>query len=277
MHKIIFFLTSDTFILSVVQSITEFLPVSSTAHLHLIRTMLWKGAAASSSQITLQYLALHIGTILAVMVYFKNYFIRFLRLSFKPSFTQTLRWQLVVATLPIICAGLFLKNGLMGNVQNNLLLMACNLIGFGVLLYISDTVSDDSKLVGNLTYKDAFFIGCAQCLSLLPGVSRSGITMTAGRFCGLKRKDATRFSLLLSVPTVMAATGWVFFKLATQKHTYPWELVDTQFCLSVALTFLGGLIAIHTLTRWVKTHSFLVFMLYRFGLGLALLWMLGVI
>ena len=278
MQTLVSFLTSDTLILSVIQSITEFLPISSTAHLHLVRGLLFKSTLGPThDQIILQDLAMHLGTILAVVIYFKNYFISFLKLSLKPSLSQTLRLQLAVATLPIIFVGLLVQNNILDKLQDNTLLIACNLIFFGALLYISDVASSDSKQIDTLTYKDAFMIGCAQCLSILPGVSRSGITMTMGRFCGLQRKDATRFSLLLSVPTVLAATAWAFLQLSYKRHTYPWHMVDSQFYTAVILTFIGGLMAIHVLVTWVKNHSFLAFMLYRLVLGMVLLRLLGVI
>ncbi|MBP5160924.1 MAG: undecaprenyl-diphosphate phosphatase [Alphaproteobacteria bacterium] len=279
MQSLASFFTSDTLILSAIQSVAEFLPISSTAHLRLVRAFLSPSSLdPTSPQVILQDLAMHLGTVLAVMVYFKNYFFQFFKLSLKPSWSQTLRLQLAVATLPIIFAALFIRQDiLVSSIQHNTLLMACNFIGFGVLLYFSDLIGPETKQLESMTYKDAFFIGCAQCLSIFPGVSRSGITMTMGRFCGLQRKDATRFSLMLAVPTVLAATGWAFVQLSYQKHTYPWHLVDTQFYVSVALTFIGGLMSIHILVSWIKEHSFAAFMLYRIGLGLVLLKTLGVI
>ena len=161
MQTLASFLTSDTLILSAIQSIAEFLPVSSTAHLHIIRNMFWHNAADTRSmQSILQDLALHLGTVLAVVVYFKNYFISFLKLSLKPSFSQTLRLQLAVATLPIIFAGIFIQQDIfVSSVQNNIPLMASNLICFGLILYISDLIGRKSKQIDTMSYKDAFFIG----------------------------------------------------------------------------------------------------------------------
>ena len=139
------------------------------------------------------------------------------------------------------------------------------LIVFGILLWLADKYA---KKDGKITPKNALIIGLAQCLSLIPGVSRSGITITAARLCQVSRTEATRFSMLLSIPTISMAFVWVLYRSFIQNIPFDFNL---QFQLGMLFAFIFGLMVIFALMRFVKNHSFWVFMLYRIILGCFLL------
>lgn len=252
----------QTFILSIVQSIAEFLPISSSAHLVLVPRLLgWPDQGIGID------IGLHVGTLIAVVIYFWHDFYVLLTGFYKKP-QRRLIFYLCAATCPALIAGFF-GESIIETTFRNPFLIAGTMIFFGVVLYLSDKKGKNKKTIASMNMKDALIIGLAQCLALFPGVSRSGITMTAGRFCGIKRKEATKFSMILSVPVIAAAAIWHFRNLYLEKGLD--ELVSA-FGFGILFSFIGGLLAVSFLMKWVKTQSFLIFAIYRVLLGVYVLY-----
>ncbi len=185
--------------------------------------------------------------------------------SFCKKVSKALLVNLIIATVPALIVGFFFASFLV-RLCRQPLIIASMLIVFGILLWLADKYAPHQSTMKKMTYKQAFFIGLAQCLSFIPGVSRSGSTMTAARLCQINRSDAAHFSMLLSVPTIAAAGAWMLFKSVMRGTTA--LLFNTTFFEGVAFSFLGGLLVIWFLMSFVKKHSFFAFMVYRVCLGL---------
>lgn len=255
----------ETVILAIVQSLAEFLPISSSAHLILIPRLLgWPDQGIGMD------IGLHIGTLSAVVMYFWSDFLGLFKGLYQKGENQRLLINLIVGTLPILVVGACFSDIVEVTLRNPLFI-AYTLMIFGVLLYIADRFGRQDKTIKTLTIRQAFVIGCAQCLSLMPGVSRSGITMTAGRFCGLRRVDTAKFAMILSVPAIAAAAVWHFGSLIFEKGNLA-MMLTAQFYWGIVFAFIGGFITVWFLMRWVKTESFLIFTLYRLALGAYLLY-----
>ena len=253
----------QTFVLALVQSITEFLPVSSSAHLILVPYFTgWDDQGIAMD------IGMHVGTLFAVVVYFWPSFWNILTGFYKKGSSQHLFLCLVVGTIPALIVGFLLEKWVETTLRSPFII-AFTLIFFGVVLYWADKKSQKKKTINGISLKDAFYIGCAQCLALIPGTSRSGITMIAARVRGMKRPDAAQFSMMLSVPVIAAAAIW---------HIGGWWLVhdlrvlNQSFWLGIIFSFVGGLTAVWFLMKWVKTKSFFIFAAYRILLGFYLLW-----
>ncbi len=253
----------QTFILALVQSVAEFLPISSSAHLILVpRFFGWADQGIAMD------IGLHVGTLGAVLIYFWNDFYKMLFGFYKKGPSQELFINLCIATVPALIIGFFLEE-IVETLFRSPLLIAGTLIIFGVFLYVADRVGKNQKDIEKITKKDALLIGLAQCCALVPGVSRSGITMTAGRLCNIKRTAATQFSMMMSVPVIAAAAIWHIGKLFFENKL---DILTPTFGWGILFSLVGGLIAVSFLMRWVKTESFLIFTLYRTALGLYLLY-----
>ena len=259
-------------ILAAVQGITEFLPISSSGHLILVPKL-----GGLADQGLLMDVAVHVGTLVAVMLYFWRDMIGMtgaLARSFRQLSNQRkldyefwLFVKLVLATLPVIVAG-FLVNEYMGADLRTLEIIGWATLVFGIVLYIADKMNMTVRQMEHISYGGAFFIGLLQVLALIPGTSRAGITMTAARFLGVERQDAARFSLLLSIPTIIGAGALKGYEL--YKSGDPVLLNDT---ITVAgLSFLFALVAISLLMVWLRRASFTPFVAYRILLGGALLY-----
>jgi len=254
-------------ILAAVQGITEFLPISSSGHLILVPKL-----GGLADQGLLMDVAVHVGTLVAVMLYFWRDMIgmtgavarSFRQLSNhrKLDYEFWLLMKLVLATLPVIVAG-FLVNEYLGADLRTLEIIGWTTLVFGILLYIADKMNMTVRQIEHISYGGAFFIGLLQVLALVPGTSRAGITMTAARFLGVERQDAARFSLLLSIPTIIGAGALKGYEL--YKSGDPVLLNDA---ITVAgLSFLFALVAISLLMVWLRRASFTPFVAYRIILG----------
>ncbi len=247
------------FVLSLIQSVTEFLPVSSSGHLYLLHFF-----GISEQSIGLDAL-LHLGTLFAVLVYFSKdiYKIIFSALFKKD---KQLLMNLVIATIPVFLAGALLFHFFMG--MRHPVFVALNSIFWGIVLWLVDKYAPKEKTLKKLDFRGAFVIGCAQVLSLIPGTSRSGITMTCARALGVNRTESARFSMLLSVPTIMAAVVYILYQGGKGAVQMPgWHLGIA----AVLLTMFMGFLTISFLMRWVKKSSFGIFAVYRILLGLFVL------
>lgn len=254
--------------LSILQGITEFLPVSSSGHL-----ILFSKFTNFSDQGLAIDVALHIGSIIAVILYFAkdiwNMIIGLLKTKLIPNFKvcgNQLFYLLVIATIPALICGASLKYFGTDWLRNTKLI-GWNILIYGILLWVIDSISITARKIKNLEWKDALLIGFAQCLALLPGTSRSGITITASRFLGMERREAAKFAMLLSIPTILAAGIIEGYEL--------WQSGDIQeilyACDAVTYSFIFSLMAIYFLMMWLKRWSFLPFVIYRIVLGILVL------
>ena len=257
-----------TVILALVQSATEFLPVSSSAHLILVpRLMNWADQGLATD------VALHVGTLFAVMLYFRKDVFAMLRgaadilkRSFS-TFEARLVFNLCVATVPALLFGFFFHDYIEQALRSEKVI-ASTAIVFGIILYVADKKGKTAGSVETMGIKEAFVIGLAQMLALIPGVSRSGITMTAARALGIGREEAARFSMLLAVPTIGAAGAWAALKIITAPVA---QQIDASLIVTgMAVSFVGGALAISFLMNWLKKSSFAIFAAYRILLGSAL-------
>ena len=259
-------------VLALIQGITEFLPVSSSGHLILVSKL-----TPLPDQTLVVDIALHVGTLAAVMVYFHREcwamvlgVLNLLLLRGGPE--AKLAIYVVVATLPIIPAALYLKDYVAGDFRQGVALIAWTTLGFGILLYAADRLGLRIRRVEHMTIGAALFIGLAQILALVPGTSRSGITMTAARFLGFERIEAARFSLVLSIPVIIGAgtlAGAELYQMGNAE-------MNIATGLAIVFSFGAALIAIAVMMRWLERASFTPFVIYRICLGAGLLyWVYG--
>ena len=203
---------AQALILGVIQGITELLPISSSAHLNIIPWMLgWTESALFKLDFEAFDVALHFGTLLAIVIFFAKDWIELIKGGYKQvvkkekSFEGKMFWYLVIATIPGGIIG-FILDKFVGDRLETPIIIALALIIMGIILYFVDKKSKSNIDYENMTLKQTFLIGLSQCLAFIPGVSRSGITMTTGRLMGIKRQSVAKYSFLLSTPIVFAAT-----------------------------------------------------------------------
>ncbi|MBF0318209.1 MAG: undecaprenyl-diphosphate phosphatase [Nitrospirae bacterium] len=244
----------QSILMGIVQGFTEFLPVSSTAHLILVPWFLGWGGAINSMSFDI---ALHIGTLLSLLVFFfRDWVELFLR-------KQKLLMLLAIATIPAAVAGKLLDKFVEANLRSPWIIAAA-LVVIGIVMYIAD--KRGSKLTGmdNLAVSDAVIIGISQAIAIIPGVSRSGITISSGLFLGMKREAAARFSFLMSTPIVGGAALLHGVQMLHGKS----EAVNPMiFIAGVAASFVAGLIAISWLLKFLSKYSLTFFVYYRFALA----------
>ncbi len=254
-------------VLAVVQGITEFLPISSSAHLILVPHFAgWPDQGLAFD------MAVHLGTLAAVVHYFRAE-LRALTNDFASSILQRvsvgdsrLAWGVAIGTLPAALAGLFLAPTIETTLRSPYIIPATT-IGYGLLLGLADRIGRRAHCESSLTITHAFLIGCAQALALIPGTSRSGITMTAGLFLGLDRKAAARFSFLLSVPVTAMAVGYEAMKLVTRPEYVDWSM----FFLGAVASAITGWLAIEFLLRFIQRIGMWPYVIYRVILGIVVL------
>ena len=263
----------EAVILGLIQGLTEFLPISSSAHLRIIGPMLPSGLdpGAAFTAIT------QLGTELAVLVYFRQDIARIF-LAWCGSFRRKaasgvpmnpdarLGWLVIVGTLPIAVLGLLFQD-LIETYLRNLYLTAIMLIVFGLILGFADKVGKRQTELREMTWRDGIVFGFAQALALIPGVSRSGITMTAGRMVGLEPSQAARFSLFLAMVAISGAGALTGLDLIEAQDL----ALSLDILTAVFFSFISGYLAIHLMLKWLEKHGFGVFVVYRIILGAALL------
>ena len=252
-------------VLALVQGITEFLPVSSSGHLILIPAFTgWQ------DQGVLTDVMVHVGSLFAVIAYFWRDVLRLigggfdlLRLRMNDNSRMVL--YIVLATIPAVIFGIFLKKSGLGQDLRSAEVVAWNAVIFGILLYVADLVGPRLKRMEDMKLSPALIIGLAQAAALIPGTSRSGITMTAARFMGFDRPEAARFSFLLGIPAIAGAGAFVTLDAIESGIT-----ISNDALLAAALTFVAAFFAIAALMAMVKRMSFLIFMVYRLALAFVL-------
>ncbi len=245
----------EVLILSIIQGITEFLPISSSSHLILISNYLNFENQSLSIDISL-----HIGSFIAVITYFARDIISY-------SKNKLLFLKIIISSLPIMFFGYFLiKYGLTDQLRS-IKIIGWTTIIFGILLYISDKFKVDKKLDKNFSFKSAILIGILQVLSLIPGVSRSGITITASRMLNFNRFDSAKISFLLSIPTLGAVTIFGFNNLI-QTENVNFSLLNF---IAIILSFIFSFLTIKYFLKFIKEFSLYIFVVYRIILGVLIL------
>jgi undecaprenyl-diphosphatase len=246
-------------VLAVVQGLSEFLPISSSGHLILVPHFLgWPDQGLAFD------VAVHVGTLLAVVIYFRAQIKALLGAWLDSVFRRVhtresrLAWQLLVATIPVALAGLLFADFIEQHFRRPQF-VAATLSFFAILMFAADRWGRGQRDEYGLSWPQAFAIGCAQALALMPGTSRSGVTMTAGRALGLTRSAAARFSFLLAVPGIAAAGGYEGLKLATSAEPIAWQPMLVGMVFAAA----SGIACIHFLIRFIERIGLLPFAIYR--------------
>jgi|TARA_B110000438_G_scaffold303395_1_gene364678 undecaprenyl-diphosphatase len=245
----------EILILSVVQGVTEFLPISSVAHLELISKYY-----SFINQNTLIYICLHLGSLIALIIYFRGDLFNFIK-------NKNFLLKILISTIPIIPVGYVLLETGFINFLSSLEVIAWMSLIFGLLLFVSDKSKTTNNIETNFTIKSAIIIGIFQVLALIPGVSRSGITITAGRFLGFNRFDSAKISFLLAIPALSAAS------LLGVHDIYKEGSVELNFLaiIAVIFSFFFSYITIAIFLNFIRKFSLKVFVIYRIILSLFLL------
>lgn len=259
----------QAFVLGLVQGLGEFLPISSSAHLIIVPWLFnWPDPGLGFD------VALHWGTLLAVLVYFRMDIMNLIRgfwhslfkstRDFQENIYQKLSWLLIIASVPGALIGKLLEAEAEKTFRNPVLI-AVTLSSFGLAIWLADKMGKKEKNLGRITWLDSLWVGLSQALAVIPGVSRSGSTMGAGLFLGFKRADAARFSFLMSIPIIFGA-GLVKIEEFTKGVSWPALIVG------LISSAIFGFLAIKYLLRFLASHDFKIFVWYRLVLaGLILL------
>jgi undecaprenyl-diphosphatase len=254
-------------VLAVIQGITEFLPISSSGHLVLVPHVFgWPDQGLSMD------VAVHVGTLFAVMGYFyrdsKKLFVGFGQCCTGRIHTPSARLFLLVAlaTLPVLAIGLIVKK-VFGDSLRSMDVIAYSSIVFGVLLWWADRYGRVRLSMAQMGWRHALYMGMAQCLALIPGASRSGVTMMAARGLGYNREESAQFSMIMAIPTIMAAGALIGLDVYENGGIDAWQ----PLLMGAAVSCLTAVLAIHGLMVWLKKCSFTPFVVYRVVLGIFLL------
>ena len=262
-------------LLAIIQGITEFLPVSSSGHLVLLPKFINRNDQGLSIDV-----AAHVGTLVAVMIYVRSDLIKmtitlknkalntFKTGAYTPIDEQSLKLckLLIIATIPVIIAG-FLISLFEPDILRLIQTVAISNIIFAAFLWHSDRTISSKYSMARMSLKEAIVIGILQILAFIPGTSRSGITMTAGRYLGFERTVAARFSLLLSIPVILGAGFLQSLKLIQQEN----YTIGSSAIFVAVISCIVALIAIHGMMLWLKRANFGIFVLYRISLGVLIL------
>jgi undecaprenyl-diphosphatase len=268
----------ESIILGIVQGLSEFLPISSSAHVTLAGKWMNVVPKDHPEHWTAFIAVIQLGTLISILIYFSKDIINitndFFRDNFKlklqygeQSINSRLGWMIAVGTIPIIVAGLMMKELIEGSLTKNLYLISISLIVFALILAVAEKAAEHKRNMKELRLADSLLIGIAQAFALIPGASRSGTTITGGLFVGLKRSDAARFSFLLSIPAVFTSA---FFELYRAFQFLNMSVVVDLLVATVA-SAVSGYIAIDFLLKYLKKHSTYVFIFYRIILGILII------
>ncbi|MGH3505947.1 MAG: undecaprenyl-diphosphate phosphatase [Nocardioidaceae bacterium] len=259
--------------LGTLQGLTEFLPISSSAHLRIFPELFGWGDPGAAFTAVVQ-----IGTELAVLIFFRRDIWRigstWIRSLFDPRLRGTLDarmgWFIIVGSLPIVLLGVLFKDTIESEFRN-LWLIGTTLIVLGIVLGIAERVGSQERAIRDLTMRHAVFYGAAQALALVPGVSRSGATISMGMFLGYNREAATRYAFLLAIPAVVGAGLYELPDIPHEDNIYGWG----PTIVATIVAFIVGYAAIAWLLRYVSTKSYMPFVIYRIALGTFTLTMLS--
>ncbi len=258
-------------ILAVIQGLTEFLPVSSSGHLGLFHCFTDQCERWDADNLTMD-IAVHVGTLLSVLLYFWRDVVRMflgvcdISTGKAKSDDSRLMLFVLIGSIPVIIAGLALHM-FEPDWLKTLHVIAWATIIFGVVLWWADSKSPKARTVKDMTFKDAIIVGLAQVLALIPGTSRSGITMTAARFLGFSRKESAHYSMLLAMIAISGAGAIMGLSLLKSGDLS----LGLDVLIAVIFSFFSGLIAISVMMKYLEKYTFTVFAVYRIILGTALL------
>lgn len=268
----------EVIFLGILQGITEFLPISSTGHLTLAGKFMNLISAEHPEQWTAFIAVIQIGTLIAVLIYFRKEILNIIASFFKQNIfsrkkfseqdqDSKLGWLIITGTIPIVIIGLLLKDIIEGSLTKNLYVIAGSLIVLAVILAIAEKTAKFRKEINDISIADSFFIGVAQSFALIPGSSRSGTTITGGLFLGLNREAAARFSFLLSIPAVLASGLLELYESL--------KFIDASMSINLIIaTFfsaVSGYAAIDFLLKYLRKNSTFVFIYYRIILGILII------
>ncbi|MFJ4026151.1 undecaprenyl-diphosphate phosphatase [Paenarthrobacter sp. NPDC089989] len=264
-------------LLGLVQGLTEFLPISSSAHLRIVGSFLPNASdpGAAFTAIT------QLGTETAVIVYFWRDIVRIIRAWFGSLTGKVARnhpdarmgWLVILGSLPIVILGLLFQDQI-ESVFRSMWIVATMLIVFGMILAVADAIGKQERDLSQLSYKHGILYGFAQAMALIPGVSRSGGTITAGLLMGYTREAAARYSFLLAIPAVFGSGFYQLYKTVSKEGLAgPYGLPETA--LATVIAFVVGYVIIGWFLKFVSTRSYRLFVWYRILLGLALYVLLG--
>ncbi|MBT8066835.1 MAG: undecaprenyl-diphosphate phosphatase [Gammaproteobacteria bacterium] len=258
-------------VLAIVQGLTEFLPISSSGHLVLVPYLVeWTDQGLAFD------VAVHFGSLIAVCVFFREDILGIFRgagqlLGGHVALPQAnMALAIGLGTIPAAATGLFLASWIEANLRDPSVIVY-TLSGYGILMAVADRFGKSERIIADIRVRDAFMIGCAQALALVPGTSRSGVTITAARFMGFKRQDAARFSFLLSAPVILLATLYEGFELVTGVAVVPWGELAVGALASAIVAYLS----IEFFMRFVSRIGLAPFAVYRLALAAVLLYVLA--
>ena len=262
----------EAVVLGVVQGLTEFLPISSSAHILIISQLFgWEDPGAAFTAVT------QIGTEMAVILYFRKDIWRIistwaqslLKPALRGNIDARMGWYVIIGTLPIAILGVLFQDQI-ETIARNLWLVSFTLIFFGLVLGLADRIGRKSQQVDDLNIRDGILYGIGQAFALIPGVSRSGATISMGLFLGYTRAAATRYAFLLAIPAVMASGLYEATKIG-EGPTPDWG----PTILATVIAFVIGYLVIAWLIRYISANSYMPFVIYRIGLGVLVIILLG--
>lgn len=265
----------QTIVLAILQGLTEFLPVSSSGHLAIASRLFFAGDAGASFTAVTQ-----LGTEAAVLIYFAKDIWRILTAWFggltdaaRRTADYWLGWWVIIGTIPICVLGLLFKDQIRSGARN-LWVVATAMVVFSAVIALAEYLGKQTRDVEQLTWKDSVIVGLAQCLALVPGVSRSGATISAGLFLGMNRELAARFGFLLAIPAVLAS-GLFSLPDAFKPVTEGMSATGPQLAVAIAIAFVVGYAAVSWFLKFLVRHSMYWFVGYRVVLGVTVLTLLG--
>lgn len=263
----------EAIVLAIVQGLTEFLPISSSAHIRIAGLAMGMEDPGATFTAIIQ-----IGTELAVVVYFWRDIVRIITRWFQSLTGKVPRndpdarmaWLIIIGSVPIVLLGVLFQD-LIRTQFRSLWIIAISLIVFGIILGLADVLARRVKTLEHLNWKDGLIYGFAQALALIPGVSRSGGTITAGRLMGYDRPAAARYAFLLAIPAVLGSGGYELFSALTDDNPVGAPINWGATLLATVISFVVGWAVIKFLMKWVETRSFMPFVIYRIALGTLLI------
>lgn len=272
----------EAILLGVIQGLTEFLPISSTGHLTIAGKLMGLISEENPEHWTAFIAVIQLGTLLAIVIYFWkdlwNIFTNFMQENIlKPkkiseqNINAKMGWMIILGSIPVAVIGLGFKDLIEGAFTKNLYVIATTLIVLGIILALAEKIGKFKRDLKDITWKDALIVGFAQSIALIPGSSRSGTTITAGLFLGLKRETAARFSFLLSVPAILGSGMLEFY------HSLEYLHFDGMISLITATitSAISGYITIAILLAYLKKNSTKIFVYWRIIVGIIIFTLIG--
>ncbi len=269
----------EAIILGIIQGLSEFIPISSTAHLTIAGKLMGLTNPENPEQWTAFIAVIQLGTLIAVLLYFMKE-IREIPTAFlkeniggsrkkfgEQSQQSRMGWYIIIGSLPIVFIGLGLKKIIEGSLTKDPYIIGGSLIGLALILGLAELTAKFTKQAKDIGWKDALGVGLAQCVALIPGSSRSGTTITAGLFLGMKRETAARFSFLLSIPAVLGSGLLEFY----QSLDYLTASQGLNLLIATLVSAVSGYASIAFLLKFLRTRSTLLFIVYRIILGIAVI------